>query len=83
MTKLESKTFTRSAGLKDYPISLACYESTIYNHINGQVLLRFSCSDFVLLLFYMCSFSLLSDVSRVTPHVSNLQGYVNRIFKIP
>jgi hypothetical protein len=40
------------------PRSLACYESTVYDHIDGSVLLSFSCSDFVLILFYMCVFSL-------------------------
>jgi hypothetical protein len=67
MVKLESKylllawVWHRDRALT---ISLAYYESAIYDHVGGLVLLSFSCSGFVLMLFYMCVLSLPPSVSR-------------------
>jgi hypothetical protein len=67
MVKLESKdiilvrVWHRN---RVYPLSLACYELTIYDHVDGSVLLSFSCSGFALMLFCMCVLSLPIDMSR-------------------
>jgi hypothetical protein len=37
--------------------SLACLESAVYGHVDGSVLLSFSCSGFALKLFYRCALS--------------------------
>jgi hypothetical protein len=44
--------------------SLARYESAVYGHIDGSVLLSFSCSGFSLMLFCRCVLSLPLGMSR-------------------
>jgi hypothetical protein len=43
--------------------SIAWQESAVYDHVDGSVLLKFSCSVFVLMLFYRCVLSHPPDVS--------------------
>jgi hypothetical protein len=57
-----------------YPISLACYESVVYGHIDVSVFLSFSCSGFVLLLFCRCVLPLSPGVSRFLRSTSLGQG---------
>jgi hypothetical protein len=46
------------------PLSLASYESIIYDQVDGSVLLSFSYSGFALMLFCRCVLSLPPSVSR-------------------
>jgi hypothetical protein len=67
MLKLESKDplLTQAwYNIEFIPVSLACLESVIYDHVDWSVLLSFSYSDFALLLFYRCVRSLPLNVSR-------------------
>jgi hypothetical protein len=47
-----------------YSLNLLYYESVVYSHIDGSVLLRFSYSGFALILFCSCALSLSLSVSH-------------------